>query len=257
MKKVEWAPFKSFVQARTLSIQFIELTDKYWMRANDGPFELECELLKSPSDTTDLLDFENNFKALGNKKLDPRDSDGSALNRTKITTTGWHYQLHGIEFETSKLNSLYSKKVDNTDYGFSTIKFYKDVSGVETEITGGDLNQTFLDANCIKTVIDWEPTHDLEMIGGTLKQKTSPTQDVHLWVVGVPDVAEAYGGSKPFVVNIDLAYIGLEEGVSVDGRAPKYMQYSATYHTTKLRLIFRHAVGFNHKLHMIFELFKS
>lgn len=193
---------------------------------------------------------------LKNEDNTPKDSDGSPLQRIKITTTGWHYQLHGIEFETSKLNSLYSKKPDNTDFGFGVMKFYKDVSGSEVEITGDDLNQTFLDANCIKTIVDWEPTHDVELIGGCLKQKTIPTQDVHLWVVGVPDISEQYGGSKPFVVNVDLAYIGLEDGVSVDGRAPKYLTYNATNHTSKIRMIFRHPAGFNHKLHMIFELFK-
>ena len=62
---------------------------------------------------------------------------------------------------------------------------------------------------------------------------------------------------ETFVINTNLKYIGVEEGVKVDGRAPKYMTYSATYHTTKLRLIFRHSAGFKHKMHMIFELFKA
>lgn len=255
--KVSWTIFKGFVQSRLLSIQWLDLTNKYWMKAFDGLFELECELLKDPSDTTELLDFENNFKALGNKKLDPRDSDGSPLQRTKVTTTGWNYCLHGLEFETSKLDSIYSRKPDNTDYNFHTIKFYKDVSGAEVEITGDDLNQTFLDANCIKTIVDWEPTFDYEIVGGSLKQKSVPTEDVHLWVIGVPDIPEAYGGSKVFVTTVDLAYIGLEDGVKVDGRAPKYLTYSATNHTSKLRLVLRHPVGYKHKLHMLFEIFKA
>jgi hypothetical protein len=97
----------------------------------------------------------------------------------------------------------------------------------------------------------------LEIIGGFLKQLSAPTDDIRLWVIGVPDVAEAYGGSKPFVVNINLKYIGLEEGVRVDGRAPKYMSYSATYHTNKIRMMIRHPAGVKHKLCMIFELFKA
>ena len=105
--------------------------------------------------------------------------------------------------------------------------------------------------------MDWEATHDLEIIGGYLKQAVIPSDDLRLWVVGVPDVPEAYGGSKPFVVNVNLKYIGLEEGVRVDGRAPKYMAYSATYHTNKIRMIFRHAAGTKYKLSMIFELFKA
>ena len=187
----------------------------------------------------------------------PKDSDGSPMQRVKITTTGWHYQLHGIEFETAKLNSIYSKKVDNSDYGFGVIKFYKDVSGTETQITGDDLNQDYLDVHCIKTIIEWEPTHDVEIIGGMMKQQAAPTEDVRLWVVGVPDVPANYGGSKPFVVNTNLRFIGTEEGIKVDGRAPKFLSYSATYHTTKMQMIFRHSAGFKHKLHMVFELFKA
>ena len=255
--KVQWPDLKSFVNARTLSIQWVEFTDKYYLWAIDGKLQFECELLKSPSDTTDLDDFVNNYKALGNKRLDPRDSDGSPLQRAKITTTGWSYCLHGLEFETSKLNSIYSKKPDNTDYNFHTIKFYKDVNGTDVEIIDGDLNQTFLDANCIKTIVTWEPTYDYEIVGGALKQKSIPTEDLHLWVIGAPDIPEAYGGSKVFVTAVDLAYIGLEEGVKVDGRAPKYLEYSATIHTSKLALVFRHSLGFKHKLHMLFEIFKA
>jgi hypothetical protein len=78
-----------------------------------------------------------------------------------------------------------------------------------------------------------------------------------LWVIGVPDVPAIYGGSKPFCTNVNIKYAGLEEGVKVDGRAPKFMPYDATNHTNKLRLIFRHPAGFKHKLCMIFELFKE
>jgi hypothetical protein len=206
---------------------------------------------------SDIVGISNQINFLKDGDMSPRDSDGSPLQRTKITTTGWHYQLHGVEFETSKLDSIQSKKVDNSEYGFTTVKFYKLVNGAEVQIIGDDLNQTYLDSNCVKTVIDWEATHDLEIIGGLLRQQAVPTEDIRLWVVGVPDVSEAYGGSKPFAVNINLMYIGLEDGVRVDGRAPKYLAYNATYHTTKLRLILRHSAGFNHKLHMIFELFKA
>jgi hypothetical protein len=137
------------------------------------------------------------------------------------------------------------------------MKFYKLDNGNEVQITGEDLNQDYLDANCIKTIVEWEPTHDLEIMGGMLKQSAAPTTDVRLWVVGVPDVPAEYGGSKPFCVNINLKYTEAEEGIRVDGRASKFLEYSAQNHTSKLQLIFRHNIGINHKLHMIFELFKA
>jgi len=207
--------------------------------------------------TNDITDIAKAINFLKDEDSSPKDSDGSPLQRVKITTTGWHYQFHGIEFETSKLDSKYSKKTNNTDYNFINMKYYKLVDGVETQITGDDLNQTFLDSNCIKTVVEWEPTHDIEVVGGIIKQHSLPTEDLRLWVVGVPDVPEAYGGSKPFVVNVNMKYMGSEEGVRVDGRAPKYMTYSSIYHSTKLQLIIRHSAGFKHQMHMIFEIFKA
>jgi hypothetical protein len=198
--------------------------------------------------------------ALTNVKLveddtTPRDSDGSPLQRTKVTTTGWHYQLHGIEFETSKLNSLESKKADGSDWNFAILKFYELVNGVETQITGENLTQEYLDTHCIKTVVDWEPTFDVDIIGGMLRQAAPPTESVDLWVVGAPDISAAYGGSKEFVTNLDLELMG--EGVQIDGKAPKYVPYNATYHTGKFRLILRHPAGFKHELHMVFEIFKA
>lgn len=256
--ELNWLEFKTFVDSRSLFVQWTENSKFYSLSAYDGPMCKECKIWIDDPANEDQEDFETNYKDNGNKKLsDPKDSDGSPLQRVKITTTGWHYQLHGIEFESTKLNSIYSKKVDGTDYGFSTLKFYKSVSSVDTLITGNDLNQDYLDANCIKTVIEWEPNHDVEIIGGLLKQIDAPSEDVRLWVVGVPDIPAAYGGSKPFVVNTNMKFIGTEEGIRVDGRAPKYLQYNATYHTTKMQLIFRHPAGFKHKMHMVFELFKS
>lgn len=228
-----------------------------WQNDSDVLTDIGSGILVVNDGTNDITDVATAINFLKDADTIPRDSDGSPLSRTKITTTGWHYQLHGVEFETSKLDSIYSKKVDGTDYGYSSIKFYKSLDGVDTQITGEDLNQEYLDTNCIKTILDWEPTHDLEIIGGMLKMNSSPSENLRMWTIGVPDIPEVYGGSKPFATNINLKYIGIEEGVKVDGRAPKYLTYSATYHTTKLRLIFRHSAGFKHDLHMIFELFKA
>jgi hypothetical protein len=204
----------------------------------------------------DIVDIAKAINFLKDSDSSPRDSDGSPLQRAKVTNTGWHLQLHGIEFETSKLSSERSKKPDNTDFGFLSMKFYKLVEGVETIISGADLNQEFLDSNCVKTIVEWEPTHDIEVVGGFLKQIVIPSEDIRTWVVAAPDVPAVYGGSKPFCVNINLRYLGLEDGLRVDGRASKSMTYSAIYHTTKLQLIFRHPAGFKHSLHMIFEIFK-
>lgn len=179
----------------------------------------------------------------------PKDSDGSPLWRNKITTTGWNYQLHGIEFKTSQLDSIVSKKSNGTDHGFTTIKCY---DADDVQLT----TQETCDTSAVKTVVDWEPTHDYEVVGGLFKMAQVPESNMRLWVVGVPDIPAAYGGSKEFVSNVNLKFIGLEEGIKADGRAAKYLTYSATLHTNKLRLILIHPAGYKHDFHMIFEIFK-
>lgn len=247
---VDWATLKEFVTSRGLSVQWLDFGDVYKLVALDSYFALETTVKKTDPVNADQADFEANFKANGNKKIaEPRDSDGSPLQRVKITTSGWHYQLHGLEFSTSSL-TIESKKEDGTNFGFTTIKCYDTENNLLT-------TQEQCDASAVKTIIDWEPNHDLEVIGGMVKQAVAPTEDIRIWVVGVPDVPVQYGGSKLFAANINLKYMGQEEGVRVDGRAPKYLVYNSVYHSNKLRLILKHPAGHKHPLHMIFEIFKA
>lgn len=252
MFTVSWELIKAFVDDRDLSIQYVETDDYYELFAIDGALALNCRLIKDIDDDTDVPDFEANYKNSGNEKVDPtaRDSDGAPLNRVKITTTGWHYQLHGVELQTSQLDSLISKKPDGTNFGYATIKCYDDE---DVELT----TQESCDTDAVKTIINWEPTHDYEIMGGLFKQTALPGSDIRMWVIGVPDVPAGSGGSKLFAANLNLRYMGLEEGMRVDGRAPKYLTYNATYHTNKLQIIFKHNVGVKHNMHIVFELFKA
>jgi hypothetical protein len=203
--------------------------------------------------TNDITDVAKGINLLLGVDTTPKDSDGVAYAKTKITTTGWAYQLHCMEFETAQAGSLYSKKADGSDFGFLTLKLFKDVNSSMVECT----DQADADANCVMTQIDWEPTHDFEIVGGAFKQLSIPSDDVRLWVVAVPDVPAQYGGSKLFASSVNLKFMGLEEGVKVDGRAPKFMPYSATYHSNKIRIILKHSAGFKHRAMMIIEIFKA
>jgi hypothetical protein len=239
----------------------LEVNNRYWFSLyNDinliKDIRLRNVVVNDGLKDYDIIEAELYIKNLAINESN-KDSDGSSLSRVKVTTSGWHYQLHGVEFETAKLNSIYSKKADGTDYNFTTMKFFELIDGVETIITDENLTQEYIDAHCIRTDLDWEPTHDLEIIGGMLNMQSVPSADLRMWTIGVPDIPAPYGGSKPFAANVNLKFVGIEEGIKVDGRAPKYLSYNAIYHTTKLRMVFRHEAGFKHKLQMIFELFKE
>ena len=61
---------------------------------------------------TDIEGINNQISYLKGEDIGPKDSDGSPLQRIKVTTTGWHYQLQGLEFrkKNSNLPPLISAK---------------------------------------------------------------------------------------------------------------------------------------------------
>jgi len=181
----------------------------------------------------------------------PVDVDGAPLQRTKITKTGWHFQLHGLEFCTSGLASGFNEDVDGNDLGFTSLKFY---NSSDVELVAG--TQAELDANCVKTVYDIEIGQDIEVIGGLIEQPALPTTDVRMWVLAIPDLTVAQGGSVPFTQGgINLRYIS--GNLDLDGKTPKLLPYSATYHTNKFRIIVKHNAGVIHPIHMLFKLFRE
>lgn len=247
--KCDWESLKEFVLARSLSIQYVDYDGNYYLSAHDGNFSVSMVLSKEDSDN--LTDFETNFKASGNSKIIPTDTDGSVLNRAKTTKTGWHYQPHCIEFQTSDLGSNYNKDSDGNDLGFTTLKLY---NSSNEEIT----SQATADLTCVKTVIDWMPNHDYEIIGGKYFHASLPAQDLRLWVIGIPDIPSQYGGSVPFSQGgINLRYVGTGNGLDTDGRSSKFLPYHAVNKTNKLRVILKHSAGFKHKGMFIWEIYKA
>lgn len=88
--EVTWTVFKSFVSSRSLSIQYIDLNDTYYMSAYDGQLSMKCDLYKLADDTTDVLDFETNFKTKGNKSpaTEPQPF-AQPTHRTKRDASEW------------------------------------------------------------------------------------------------------------------------------------------------------------------------
>lgn len=236
-----WSEFKTQVTNKG-KLRWIDRETFYLLLYED----FESSVLKDEG--SEQTDFETNFKTQSNKSVENLDIDGATIIRTKAAKVGWTYQLYPVEFTTSKLNSLYSKKNDNTDRSGITYKIY-DVDNVEITASENEVN-------VVKTIIDFEPPFDYEIIGGYVQQNTKPTTDCRVWVVGVPDVSEAYGGSKEMVGGVNLKFIDPTDKITADGRASKYMTYNATYHTNKLRLIVRHEAGLQHDLMIVFEIFK-
>jgi len=180
----------------------------------------------------------------------PKDSDSALIFRPKAAKTGWTYHLTAADFKTSTIDSIYHKDVDGNDTDGWIVKYY---DSNNTELTA----QGSCDTDCVKTVMTWEPPYDYEIIGGTIKTYNDVTENVRVWVIGVPDVSAQYGGSKVMVQCVNLKFIDPNNGISADGRVCKYMTYSATYHTNKIQVVLKHPAGHKEDIMVAFEVYKA
>jgi len=178
------------------------------------------------------------------------DSENAPLLRLKYAPSKWIYSARSIEVETSVLGSVVDMKPDGTNYTHSVIRFY-DSSDVEL------LTQAQLDVSCVQTIVDFEPPYDYEVVGGSAQCLNAVNVDLRIWVIAVPDLTLAQGGSRLMVDGINFKYLGANDKVVVDGRASKRLNYSASLHTNKLRIILRHPAGHKSKLQVVIDHFKA
>lgn len=75
---VSWTDLKTFVDARGLSIQWLDLGDTYFLKALDGVFALETTLHKALQ-ADDTAVFEAIYKAVGNRTITQRYPDGRVI----------------------------------------------------------------------------------------------------------------------------------------------------------------------------------
>lgn len=63
-----WQDIKDFVEVRNVPIQYVKFRNHYDLWAIDGNYGLFFRLSRNPADTTDLDDFENNYKPTSNRR---------------------------------------------------------------------------------------------------------------------------------------------------------------------------------------------
>lgn len=244
--KSTWDELKQFSSDRYAPLQYWETANLYYVAAKDDFFFAQTVIKKGTADATD---FEANYKTDANVRLQDRDKSGRKVSRMAATERGWQFHLTGIEFTTAKIDSLYHKDPDGNDLNQATVKFYDDQDVEVTE----QVNEVTI----VKTVLDFEPPFDIELIGGKLKQLNTTAQDVRVYVIAVPDVPKAYGGSKDFVCCINMKFIRDHDSVDADGRSSKLLKFDAVNHTNKVQLIVNHPAGFQHDMMMLLEMFKE
>jgi hypothetical protein len=171
--------------------------------------------------------------------------------REKCTITGWHFQLHSVDFTTSTIDGFFNKSINPVtlalaNLGYVTWKLYK-LDG--TLIT----DQPTADAECRFTVFDWCADHEMEIRGAAYRHQTAPNSDVYFWCSAAPGIANlpfAQGG-------INLRHLGSGSGVDSDGKAAKYLHPSnPMVGINKFRMMLHHDAGVKHKAMILFQLYK-
>lgn len=235
--------------------QFYQIPDSMLIKfQNDASIiaDVIANLIRLSSDG--LTDYSSvnisNLNFLKNEHYEV-DSEGRQITRTAAGSKGWSYLAHPIEFETSKIGSLYEKLDTGLDRGVSSIKFYDSNDLEVTDI----LNESTI----VRTVITFKPSYDYELIAGNIQQIDSPSTDVRIWVIGgILELGSPY--VKEFAGGLNMRFYGANESLKTDGRAAKYMRKDIAgvpYQANQLRVIVRHDAGINHKLLLTLEYFRE
>jgi hypothetical protein len=248
---LNWADFKTQIVSG-LPYRYLDIAGIYYLYAVDGSFHFECLIHKNNGD--DHIDFETNYKASAFSTLYQFDTDGANIVRQKAAKKGWSFWAVPIEITTSTLSgSVYCKDNTGADISGISCKIY-DSNNAEITTAG------FLNANlntCVKTVLDFEPSFDYELIGGELRINSNPSQDVRMWIVGAPDIPAIYGGSKEFASGVNLKFMAPDSSFQIDGRVTKYVPYNAVDHRGKLRIILKHPAGTQVNMQFVIHLYRQ
>lgn len=93
-----WSNIKSNLISRGVRAQYLSETYKYIVYCLDGDFKIYCEIDKHDTDTTELDDFENNYKANANIALHPTNANGEPMSCATPFSNSGGYKFRGLGF---------------------------------------------------------------------------------------------------------------------------------------------------------------
>lgn len=260
---LRWADMKEILQKKSLRHQSSESEDTLTIFAVDGPVLYRTVFIKAPASDSypfpedytkanndaDLADYEANYKATENGVLDARASDGRLTVRDSTANRTTNFKLRVFSFKTAKTGSVHNvNPVTDADYGDATLSLF-DENG-----------QPCADADAVKSIIDWEPHYNYEIIGGYMDVpasfKDGASDAWFLSVIGVPDYPPEMFGSVDYISEVNLEAVSTQKIVS-DGRAVSYMPYNygGAPHTNRLRFVVKHPKGAAQRFQVYIEHF--
>jgi hypothetical protein len=207
-------------------------------------------------------------------QLENHDEEGRPYTKDVITEPIWHYSPRSLDFYTSKHESLYNRShlcdpnnvttggtIDGSlDLGDASMHFF---DGTNTALTQGaeesDVDfQTRLTGNCTKTVIEFEPHWDYDVIGAKLQIRNPPSDRAYFWFVAAPDIPAEYGGSVVFMGGgMNLHFFSESETFYCDAKTVSRVTYDSVYHSGKVAIVAKHNVGVQIGIQMIYKFYSA
>lgn len=273
--ELSWMDFKMNVANRQLHMQYFQKKNTYHILAFDDKIKFCCKIDIDDPATAEQLDFEDNYQVTCNTRLDPLDPKTQGLKFSpKVAPDGWVQRIHEIEFKTSTLNSYHDRDYNNVDFGWTKMKFYEGPAGSESEITGVNLNQEYLNIHCTRTDVHFMPDKDFMLLGAGVAQLEETAENVYLWGL-IMDLDAPYNVNiPPFELvegGINMKYLKAKDHFLVEGRAPATLYYDGITNpmtggkialppgvgSNKVRYMLRHPAGYKGEYQAIVEYYSS
>jgi len=252
----DWADFKKWLNGTygALAFTWTESPEAYVVVAVDGPFFRTVGINKVDPASDDQADFEAAYKTQPLAPKEARTKDGRLVVRDSTANRTTNFKLRAVSFYTAELTEGFHNvnPVTGADYGDVTMRLFKaDGSEITTEED---------EILAVKTILDFEPHYNYEIIGGFLDipsdLKDGVTDAWYISAVGVPDYPPEYFGQIDFISEVNIEAV-TSARVTSDGRAVSFLPYNygGMPHTNLLRFIIRHPVGVKKRFQLFIEHF--
>lgn len=264
----KWTAYKAVMAAKGLLTQYESDGVMYTIWGYDGPEVHICSIYigtvpdsiqdggySQGQNDSDKTDFETNFKSAANAPIEPRTKNGRATIQNSYANRTTNFKLRPVCFYTADPTKTHNwNPVADADYGDVTYTMYSGAPG-SWAVTSDPTLAT-------KTVVDFEPHYNYEIIGGFIDiplDLIGGTSDAwYIAAIGVPDYGAGapFYGSVDFVPEVNLEAVSTQRVVS-DGRAISYLAYNyAGYpHTNKIRFVVKHPAGLSKRFQIYIEHF--
>lgn len=245
MTKVTYSIFKNAILTRNQSFLEEDCSSCFQLIGTFDNLEVMCLIDKTSEDSSDYV---QNYQQYANTPKLEVDDDGRQIIRTAAGIKGWVYGALFFEFETSTGQLIALDAYGNDISSNFTVVRYNSSNEITTN--------TLL---TVRTEVTWKPTYDYELIGGNIRQETTPITDIYVGVVGgCTDLGGIY--EKSFAQGLNLRRLTSGDHIETDGRASKYMKYTTTgvpYPTNKIKFITKHDAGVQHWVMANLEIFRG